>query len=52
LEKEGAVKGTETTPEEPPEAEPIVGALAGPLVEPCAPRIGMLLLKEFNYTLL
>ena len=41
LEKLGAVKGTETTPEEPPEAVPIVGAVEGPLVEPCAPRIGI-----------
>ena len=42
--KEGAVKGTETTPDEPPEAEPIVGALEGPLVAPADElRIGMLL---------
>ena len=34
LEKLGAVKETDTTPEEPPEAEPIVGAVEGPLVEP------------------
>jgi hypothetical protein len=49
FEKEGAVNDTDTTPPEPPEAEPIVGAVEGPLVEPCAPRIGMLL---FYLTLL
>jgi hypothetical protein len=34
FEKEGAIKGTETTPEEPPVAVPIVGAVEGPFVEP------------------
>jgi hypothetical protein len=40
---EGAVNATDTTPDEPPDADPIVGALAGPLVEPCEVRIGMFL---------
>jgi hypothetical protein len=39
---DGAVNVTDTTPPDPPEADPIVGALAGPLVAPAFdPIIGI-----------
>jgi hypothetical protein len=34
--KEGALNVTDTTPPDPPEAVPIVGAVDGPLVAPAA----------------
>jgi hypothetical protein len=41
---EGAVNDTDTTPPDPPDADPIVGAVAGPLVEPDEElRIGIVL---------
>jgi hypothetical protein len=41
---EGAVNDTDTTPLDPPEADPIVGAVEGPLVEPADdPMIGIFL---------
>jgi hypothetical protein len=41
---EGAVNDTDTTPPEPPDAAPIVGTVAGPLVEPDEElRIGIVL---------
>ena len=44
FEKEGAVNVTDTVVPVPRSvAVPIVGAVEGPLVEPCDPRIGILL---------
>jgi hypothetical protein len=47
--KEGAVNDTDTTPDEPPDAAPIVGAEDAPFVPAlCAPRIGIFFVRLDN----
>jgi hypothetical protein len=53
LEKLGALNDTDTTPDDPPEADTLVGAVAGPFVAPADElRIGIYLPRITSSTIL